>query len=120
MNSFFLSLSLICIGINISIMMFVTVVMPLQGKDSDIEDVPGLVPVMAFCSVILPIFMVIAIWPIWGFLSIIYIFIISLGYIFSLTFLPDGKIGLITFWLLMIGIATLSHTLPHAGHEHSW
>ena len=119
-NSMFMSLTLICLGINMAIMIFVTVIMPLKGQEADIEEVPQLVPIMAFCSCLLPIFLVIAIWPIWGFLSIVYVFVLSFGYIFSLTFLPDGKCGTLFFWVAMIFIATLSHTLPHAGHEHAW
>ena len=116
----FMSLTLVCLGINIAIMSYVTVVLPIQGKDADIEKVPGLIPVMTVAGVGLPIFMCLAIWPIWGFLSPIYIFILSFGYIFALTFLPSGKIGTLMFWILMIGAATISHKLPHAGHEHAW
>ena len=94
--------------------------MPLKGQESDIEKIPNLVPVMAICSVFLPIFLMIAIWPIWGFWSPIYLFVMSLGYIFSLTFLPNGNLGTVSFWLLMIAIGTTSHLIPHPGHEHAW
>jgi hypothetical protein len=75
---------------------------------------------MAISGLFLPIFLTVAIWPIWGFYSPFYILIMTFGYFMALTFLPGGNIGIIMFWLLFIGIATLSHTLPHAGHEHSW
>ena len=116
----FMNLTLICLGINVSIMLFVTIIMPLKGQDPDIEKVPKLIPVMSIASVFMPIFLILAIWPIWGILSIIYVFVLSFGYIFALTFLPGGKFGTLLFWILMIGLATLSHTIPHAGHEHSW
>ena len=101
------------------IMLYVTVVMPLQGKDADISKTK-LVPVLTLAFVSLPIFLTLAIWPIWGFLSPIYMFFLCLGSIFGLTFLPDGHFGTVIFWLIIIGAATLSHKLPHAGHEHSW
>ena len=119
-NSLFMTLTLACVGVNVSILLFVTVGMPLKGMESDIEKVPNLVPIMAVAGVLTPLFLILAIWPIWGFLSIIYVIILSFGYIFVLTFLPNGTIGTLLFWALMIGIATLSHTLPHAGHEHAW
>ena len=101
-------------------MIFVTVVLPIQGKEADIEKIPNLVPVMAFCSVALPLFLMIAIWPIWGFWSPIYLFIMSLGYLFIMTFLPDGNLGTLVFWIITAAIATTSHLIPHPGHEHSW
>ena len=115
-----MNLTLVCLGINMAILIYITVVMPLKGQEPDIEKVPNLIPVMTVAGVLLPIFLTLAIWPIWGFLSPLYILVLSFGYIFSLSFLPDGKCGTIMFWVLMIGMATLSHTLPHAGHEHSW
>ena len=103
-----------------AMMLYITMILPLKGMDPDIEKVPGLIPIMTIAAVCLPIFLVLAIWPIWGFLSPIYIIILSMGYIFSLTFLPDGKCGTLIFLILMVGGATLSHTLPHEDHEHAW
>ena len=94
--------------------------MPLQGKDDDIEKVPGLIPVMTIAGIMMPITLTLAVWPIWGLLSPLYIFILCFGYIFALTFLPGGKIGTLLFWIAMIAVGTISHKLPHAGHEHSW
>jgi hypothetical protein len=119
-NPMFMNLSLICLGINMSILIYVTMIMPLKGQESDIEKIPSLVPVMAICSVALPIFLMIAIWPVWGLWSPIYLFVLSLGYIFSLTFLPNGSFGTVVFWILMVGAATTSHLIPHPGHEHAW
>ena len=75
---------------------------------------------MTAAGVIMPLFLIFAIWPIWGFLSPIYIFILSIGYIFALGFLPSGTLGTIIFWLVTIAIGTYSHLIPHAGHEHLW
>ena len=119
-NSVFMSLTLICLGLNLTLLFYVTAIRPLQGLDDNIESIPALIPIMTVVGVLLPIFLIMAIWPIWGFLSPIYIFIMSMGYIFVLTFLPGGTIGTITFWVLTIAVATFSHLIPHAGHEHSW
>ena len=115
-----MNLTLVCLGINMAIMIYVTIVMPLQGKEADIEKIPNLIPVMTIAGLFLPIFLTLAIWPIWGFLSPVYVFVLFFGYIFAVTFLPDGKCGTLLFWILIIAAATLSHTLPHAGHEHAW
>ena len=115
-----MNLTLICLGMNLSIMGYVTVIMPLRGMDADIDKTPNLIPVLSLAGILLPVFLTLAIWPIWGFLSPIYIFILSLGYLMSMTFLPNGKFGTIVFWVLTVAGATLSHKLPHEGHEHSW
>ena len=120
-SSMFMNLTLLCLGLNCAIMAKITIINPLMGKGDDIEkENPGLIPVLTIAGIFLPIFLTLAIWPIWGFLSPIYVFILFFGYIFALTFLPDGHFGTLFFWILMIGTATLSHTLPHAGHEHAW
>uniref|UniRef100_A0A7S3IZ80 Transmembrane protein n=1 Tax=Strombidium inclinatum TaxID=197538 RepID=A0A7S3IZ80_9SPIT len=116
----FMALTLVCLGINVMIMLYVTVGMPLKGQEADIEKVPKLIPVMSIASVLMPIFLVIAIWPIWGILSIIYVFVLSFGYIFALSFLPGGRCGTLLFWLIVLGLATLSHLIPHANHDSSW
>ena len=86
----------------------------------DLNEVPKLIPVLSLAGVLLPLFLMLAIWPIWGFLSPIYIFILCFGGIFALSFLPGGKFGTLLFWVLMIGGATLSHELPHEDIKHQW
>ena len=116
-NPMFMNLTLICLGINMSIMLFVTLIMPLQGKEPDLEKIPNLVPVMAICSVCLPLFLMIAIWPIWGFWSPFYLFILSLGYIFTLTFLFNAIPSTLSVALLLakyslaLSIVTFSEEL---------
>jgi hypothetical protein len=119
-NQFFMSLTLICLGLNVSLLFYVTAIRPMQGLDDNIENIPSLIPIMTIVGVCLPVFLILAIWPIWGFLSPIYVFIMTMGYIFVLTFLPGGMIGTIMFWVASIAIGTFSHLIPHAGHEHSW
>jgi len=60
-------------------------------------------------------------WPIWGFLTPLLLFILWMGGIMSMTFLPSGHLGTLIFWAIMIFLATASHLLPHepidANHE---
>lgn len=119
-NQFFMSLALICLGTNVSLLFYVTAIRPLQGLDDNLESIPALIPIMTIVGVLLPVFLCLAIWPVWGFLSPVYVFVMTMGYIFVLTFLPGGMVGTIVFWVISIAAATLSHLIPHAGHEHSW
>ena len=54
-----------------------------------------------------------AMWPVWGFLTIIYLVVIFFGSTFSLMFLPDGALGTLVFWVGLIVAGVISHTLPH-------
>lgn len=108
------------LGFNICLLVYITIVRPIQGLSDDIETVPQLIPVMTCVGLLMPFGMILAIWPIWGFWTLPYMFVIGLGYLHMLSFLPGGKFGTILFWMVMIATATLSHKIPHAGHEHSW
>ena len=119
-NSFFMTLTLVDGVFLLSLMLYITTIRPLLGQEPDIEKIPILIPIMTAGGVILPVFLTFAIWPIWGFFSPLYIFVLSIGYIFTLGFLPGGTLGTIIFWLVTIAVATYSHLIPHAGHEHSW
>lgn len=52
-------------------------------------------------------------WPIWGLLTPILMFVLFMGYTMLLTFLPNGFLGTLTFWALIMSMATLSHLIPH-------
>ena len=119
-SSLFLNLAMVCLSVNVTLMIYITVVRPLQGLDDDIEKVPGLIPVMTVAGLFMPIFLTVSIWPVWGFWSPLYVFLLAFGYIFALTFLPPGKAGTLVFWILLVAFGTMSHLLPHAGHEHAW
>lgn len=115
-----MNLTLICLGLNMTILCYVTIALPMKGLEADIQLTPKLIPILTASGLLLPLFLTLAIWPVWGMLSPLYMFFLSFGFIFSLTFLPGGKCGTIIFWILLVGIATCSHLLPHEGHEHAW
>ena len=79
-----MNLALVCLGLNMTIMLYVTLIMPLKGMEADIEKVPKLVPIMTAASLLLPLFLTLAIWPIWGFLSPIYMFILCFIVMFNI------------------------------------
>ena len=85
-----MNLSLICLGVTMSILGYVTIIRPIQGLEPDIMHVKQLVPVMSVTMVFFPVFLTIAIWPIWGFWSLPYMFLLSMGGFFCLFFLPGG------------------------------
>lgn len=76
-----------------------------------------MIPIMAFAGVMIFVCAILAMWPIWGFLTPIYMLILAFGSTFSMMFLPSGKLGELLFWVALISISYISHTLPH---EATW
>ena len=103
-----------------TVLFYVTVIRPLQGLEADIMQTKPLVPVLSVAGIFLPIFLTIAIWPVWGLWTLPYMFVWINGSVHSLFFLPGGKLGNFLYWALMVAIATTSHLIPHPGHEHAW
>jgi hypothetical protein len=114
-NSFFLDLALTGMGINVALMIYLTLYLPYIAKiEEDWETYcPQLIPVMTFGGVVSFLCAVIGLWPIWGFLTIIYMVILFLGYTMAMTFLPGGLIGTLLFWTLTFGMAFINHLMPH-------
>lgn len=96
-------------------LLYISIIGPLlRGKEIDMEkDMPGIIPIMAFAGVIIFISGVLAMWPIWGFLTPIYFIVIFFGSTLSTIFLPGGQLGNLCFWILFIGAGYIAHTMPH-------
>lgn len=98
-----------------TVLVYISIVGPwILRKNIDLEkDLPQMVPLMALAGVANFISLVLAMWPVWGFLTPIYIIIIFFGGTFTMMFLPKGELGNLLFWVGLITIAYVSHTLPH-------
>ena len=115
-NSFFLNVALCAIGINIAILVYITVYLPFKTGRNDIDpsvDTPQLVPAMTVAGLAGFICFNLAVWPIFGFLTPFYLIIMFFGGSLTMTFLPGGSLGTLMFWILFFGIGYVSHTLPH-------
>jgi hypothetical protein len=134
---FFFDLSMMGLGINMALLLYMTIYLPYVKRipvdQLDYErDCPKLIPVLTivgfvaffryahiinFCSFIL------ALWPVWGFLTPILMFILFMGASMTMVFLPSGILGSIIFWGAVVFLATASHLIPHqdvdAGHVHT-
>ena len=72
-----------------------------------------MIPIMALSGVLVFVCSILAMWPVWGFLTPIWMLILTFGSTFSMKFLPTGKLGNLLFWIVIIVAAYISHTLPH-------
>lgn len=115
MNSFFLQVCLTCFGFITACVSYTSTIAPCRlGRQVDIEkDFPTLVPAMTLAGVIGFITAIMAMWPVWGFLTPIYMISLFFGYSFSMLFLPNGHLGTLCFYLGTAAAAYISHTLPH-------
>lgn len=114
-NTFFLYVALTCIGFLVSVLLYITFIGPCMLRRSiELEvDLPALIPIMSIAGVAVFICSILAMWPVWGFLTPIYMLIVFFGATFSMMFLPSGNLGNLLFWVGTGAIGYVSHTLPH-------
>lgn len=114
-NSFFLNVSLCCISFQCVILGYISVIAPCcLRKDVDLEkDLPSIIPVMALCGVTIFICANLAMWPVWSFLTPIYMIVVFFGSTLSMMFLPSGHFGSLCFWAGAAALGYISHTMPH-------
>jgi hypothetical protein len=114
-NQFFLKIALTCITFMVTVLVYVSIIGPcIKRKEIDFEkDMPSMVPVMALAGVLVFVCSILALWPVWGILTPVYMLILTFGSTFSMMFLPSGKLGNLLFWVGLLLIAYVSHTLPH-------
>jgi hypothetical protein len=114
-NSFFRQVCLTCMGFILTCVTYTSTIAPCRlGREVDVEtDFPKLIPAMTLAGVLVFITAIMALWPVWGLLTPIYMLILFFGYSFSLIFLPNGHLGTLVFYVGSAAVAYISHTLPH-------
>ena len=114
-NSFFLNLSLACAGFVFAVVSYTSIIAPCRlGREVDLEkDLPSLIPAMTIAGLTSFISSIMAMWPVWSFLTPVYMLTLFFGYSFSLMFLPAGHLGTLVFYLATAILGYISHTMPH-------
>mmetsp|Transcript_33065 Transcript_33065/g.43555 ORF Transcript_33065/g.43555 Transcript_33065/m.43555 type:complete len:91 (+) Transcript_33065:379-651(+) len=86
----------------------------MLGRELELEkDMPNLIPIMTIAGATIFFSIVAATWPVWGFLTPIYMIINFFGASFSMVFLPGGTLGNFLFWLLFSVGGYVAHNLEH-------
>lgn len=62
--------------------------------------------------------LIIAVWPVWGFLTIPMLLGMFFGYINSAAFLPGNLLGSILFALIFVGALFSTYIIQHEGYLH--
>ena len=116
---FFFDISLIWLVIYIVIISYLILFLPIFRGIHNWEEVyPNIIPIMSVIAVIMFVSWFFALFPVWGFLTIVIIVVIFMGFSMSLTFLPGGYIGTLLAIILMVAMSATSHYIPHPGLWH--
>lgn len=114
-NRFFLNLCLTCCAMMLTLLAWMSLIGPIiLRREIELErDYPKLVPVMAISMVLSVIFSIMAMWPVFGFLTPIYMLALTFGGTMSMILLPGGNLGNLCFWVGLIAVGYISHTMDH-------
>ena len=108
-------MTLTALGFQIAVFAYITLYGPIVlGRDLEMEkDMPNMVPLLTGVGVFIFFGIIAATWPVWGFLTPIFMLIHFFGASFSTMFLPDGHLGTFCFWLIFGVGGYFAHNLPH-------
>merc|ERR1740121_2186267 len=80
--------------------------------------VPKVIPVMAIVGISTAALFFFALWPVWGFLTLVIQFVFFLGFLNVGHFLPGGTLGSILMFVIFFGAFFTSEMIPHQGLAH--
>lgn len=118
-NELFFQLSMTGYTMIVCLMVFSTFIMPRIAGTSDIEEYnPKLIPIGAAVGFISVISLLIAIWPVWGWWSLLIFIVLWKGFFGLSVFLPPGDLGNALFLLINAGSVLSFYMIEHEGYFH--
>ncbi|KAM3135497.1 hypothetical protein pb186bvf_012353 [Paramecium bursaria] len=115
----FLSIAMILIGVNVALSIYAAFILPyiLKVKEDIEEYNPQAIQIGAFTGFMSFLTLSIAIWPIWGWLSMPILLALFLGFINTGHFLPNNQFSGFLFGMIFVG-AFCSHLF--IDHDGDW
>eukprot|EP00744_Colponema_vietnamica_P006835 GILI01009901.1.p1 GENE.GILI01009901.1~~GILI01009901.1.p1 ORF type:complete len:208 (+),score=42.28 GILI01009901.1:41-625(+) len=119
-NRIFFNLGLICVGVNIAITFYLSVYLPYIAKVTQEWDeyCPRVIPTATIVGCSAFVLFLFGLWPVWGWLTILILFSLFMGFLMSAHFLPDGFLGSLSMAIIFFGASFTSHVIPHEGLWH--
>lgn len=119
-NFICLIVSILGYSVLIGIICYLSFYLPRFGIEPDQwkSYCPNMIPFASAIGCVSMLLIIIAIWPVYGFLSILLIFTIKLGVIFTIHFAPSGKLGNIFFFGIILSILLSGYYIDHDGYLH--
>eukprot|EP00919_Chromeraceae_sp_WS-2016_P058238 GHVR01138364.1.p1 GENE.GHVR01138364.1~~GHVR01138364.1.p1 ORF type:complete len:111 (+),score=0.54 GHVR01138364.1:3795-4127(+) len=103
----------------VALIIYSSFILPIFYGIKSIEEYnPKLVPLGAVVGVVSVVSLLIAIWPIWGFSSILIFITLWKGFFSLAVFLPGGYFGNILFFMINIGTVFSFYVIEHEGYFH--
>ena len=99
------------------ILFYLAIYLPfIAGIEEDWETYcPSIIPVMSVSGLATAVLTLVALWPVWGWLTPLILIVLFMGYTMVLTLMPSGFIGTLLSWLLIFAASATSHYIPHEG-----
>lgn len=115
----YFTISIACYSVIIVLTLFISFVLPHVYKIENVEDYnPRLIPIATVFGVVAIICLLIAIWPVWGYTSLLVFVLLWKGFFEVSAFLPGGDLGGILFVLVNV-LAVFSYkVIEHEGYLH--
>ncbi len=118
-NPLFFEICIAAYTIIILLILFITFILPVFFKVNDVEEYnPKLIPIGAVTGVIAVISLLISIWPVWGWTSLVLFICLWKGFFAFSIFLPGGQIGNLLFLLVNAGTIFSFYIIEHEGYFH--
>lgn len=119
-NRMFLYISIICLAYNVALLFYLSIICDLQGmtpREVEIKH-PFSIPALALVGVLSTLFYTLAVWPVWGFKTLILELVLFLGFVNSAQFLPSGLIGALLLFGIFFSSLFSPYYIPHQGWLH--
>lgn len=118
-NELFFQVSITGYTIMVMFIIYTTFVLPNCMGVNSVEDYnPKLISVGLVVSIISILSLLVAIWPIWGFTSILIFIALLKGFFALQVFLPAGNFGNILFFVITTGSVLSFYIIDHQGYLH--
>ncbi len=112
----------ICIAaytIIILLILYITFILPVFFDVKDVEEYnPKLIPIGAVTGVVAVVSLLIAIWPVWGWTSLVLFICLWKGFFGLSMFLPGGQFGNLLVLLINTGTILSFYIIEHEGYFH--
>ena len=118
-NDLFFEISMTGYTIIMCLMIFSSFIMPRISGITNIEEYnPKLVSIGAVVGLVSVLSLIVAIWPVWGWWSLLIFLFLWKGFFSLAVFLPGGDIGNMIFLALVTCMILSFYVIEHEGYLH--
>lgn len=118
-NSFYFSFAIISFSAVMIMFSYVSFYLPFKKTEEEIDKFFNqLAPICTIIAIVGIISLIICVWNIYYYFSILIILIIAWGFIMSANFAPNGKLGNVFFFLMGFAALSSGKYINHKGHTY--